>query len=64
MISLRLPAADDLAELVDALLTAADADEHRAPELAARRRRLADDLGDALDQLPQPQPFREDHDTL
>lgn len=63
MIALRLPAADDLAELVDALLTAADAVEHRAPELAARRRLLADDLGDALDQLPQPIPFREDPTT-
>lgn len=63
MISLRLPAADDLAEIVDALLAAADAVEHRAPELAARRRHLANDLGDALDNLPQPPQFREDHNT-
>lgn len=64
MISLRLPAADDLAELVDALLTAADACEGHAPELAARRRELADELGDALDALPHPIPMpdsREDH---
>ncbi|WP_433893062.1 hypothetical protein [Streptomyces sp. CA-111067] len=65
MISLRLPAAADLAELVDALLAAADVCEDRAPELAARRRALADDLGDGLDALPQPIPMpadpREDH---
>jgi hypothetical protein len=54
VISLLLPAADDAAELVDALLTAADACEHRAPDLAARRRALAEDIGDALDNLPQP----------
>lgn len=62
MISLRLPAADDLAEIVDALLTAADECEHRAPELAARRRALAHQIGDALDDLPKP-TTREDSDT-
>ncbi|MGW4950634.1 hypothetical protein [Streptomyces parvulus] len=50
---LRLPGGtDDASEIVDALLTAADACEGRAPELAARRRQLAHDVGDALDQLP------------
>lgn len=59
MIRLHLPAADDVAELVDALLAAADACELRAPLLAQKRRSLADQLGDALDQLPQPNPFQE-----
>ncbi|WP_431784371.1 hypothetical protein [Streptomyces chumphonensis] len=45
-------APDDVAELVEALLTAADACEPTAPELAAVRRELADVLGDALDTLP------------
>ncbi|MEC3993975.1 hypothetical protein VSR01_10640 [Actinacidiphila sp. DG2A-62] len=66
MIRLLLPAADDVAELVDALLTAAEACEHHAPDLAARRRALADQLGDALDHLPRPIPMPdpgEDHDT-
>lgn len=54
MIAIRLPSADDVAELVDALLAAADVCEHRAPDLAARRRALAEDIGDALDRLPQP----------
>ena len=62
MIAIRLPSADDAAEVIEALLTAADACEHRAPDLAARRRALACDIGDALDQLPQP-TTREDHDT-
>lgn len=62
MISLRLPSADDAAELVDALLTAADTCEHRAPDLAVRRRVLAHEIGDALDALPTP-TIREDHDT-
>lgn len=71
MISLRLPTPDDLAEIVDALLMAADACEHRAPVLAARRRALADQLGDALDHLPRTTPMpepesepREDHTTV
>lgn len=64
MISLRLPAADDLAELVLALLDGADHCEGYAPELADRRRAMADELGDALDALPHPIPMpdsREDH---
>ncbi|MFZ3569454.1 hypothetical protein ACNYS0_21110 [Streptomyces sp. BH034] len=53
---LRFPGGtDDVAELVEALLTAADVKETKAPELALRWRWLADDIGDALDQLPTPQ---------
>lgn len=59
MIAIRLPAPDDVAELVDALLAAATACEPHAPELARRRRALADQLGDALDNLPRPIPFKE-----
>ncbi|MFI8254114.1 hypothetical protein [Streptomyces filamentosus] len=51
---LRLPGPDDVAELVEALHTAADAVEERAPELALARRALADLFGDELDRLPQP----------
>lgn len=54
MIRVHLPGPDDLAEIVDALLTAADHAETHAPDLAARRRQLADSIGDALDQLPTP----------
>jgi hypothetical protein len=60
VISLRLPAADDVAELVEALLAAADTRDTTAPTQAARWRDLANDLGDALEHLPQPIPFRED----
>ena len=51
----RLPGPDDLAEIVEALVTAAEAKEADAPELAHRWRWLADDIGDALDALPAPQ---------
>ncbi|MEU9777461.1 hypothetical protein [Streptomyces sp. NPDC047968] len=44
----------DVAELVEALLVAADARDRSAPALAARWRDLADQLGDALDTLPRP----------
>jgi hypothetical protein len=54
MIRLHLPAADDAAELVEALLTAADTRDESAPAQAARWRGLACDIGDALDTLPQP----------
>lgn len=66
MIHLMMPTADDVAEIVDALLDAADACQTRAPDLAARRRTLADQLGDALDHLPRPIPMPdlgEDHDA-
>ncbi|MFE2045707.1 hypothetical protein ACFXAZ_33290 [Streptomyces sp. NPDC059477] len=52
----RLASTDDLSEIVEALLTAADAKEPTVPTLAARWRTLARDVGDALDSLPvQPQ---------
>lgn len=54
MIRLDLPSPDDAAELVDSLLDAADACQSHAPQLAAKRRQLADSIGDALDTLPQP----------
>lgn len=44
----------DASEIVEALLVAAQAREDTAPELATRWRRIADDIGDALDQLPPP----------
>jgi len=50
----HLTGPDDLGEIVEALLTAADSKETDAPELALRWRWLANDLGDALDALPQP----------
>ncbi|MFB7776885.1 hypothetical protein [Streptomyces bauhiniae] len=52
---LRLPGGpDDAGELVEALLTAADAKATDAPALATRWRQLAHDIGDALDTLPTP----------
>ncbi|MET9729639.1 hypothetical protein ABZZ79_02930 [Streptomyces sp. NPDC006458] len=44
----------DASELVEALLVAAQARDTTAPQLAARWRKLADDIGDALDALPPP----------
>ncbi|MGD6761380.1 hypothetical protein ACOKM5_20815 [Streptomyces sp. BH097] len=46
--------ADDLAEIVEALIAAAATREQDAPEQALRWKWLADDIGDALDQLPAP----------
>ncbi|SFK74735.1 hypothetical protein [Streptomyces pini] len=60
-VTLRLPSADDLSEVVDSLLDAADACEKHAPTLAAKRRRLAESIGDALDLIPAP-TTREDTD--
>ncbi|MEW2635968.1 hypothetical protein AB0903_31100 [Streptomyces sp. NPDC048389] len=52
---LRLPGGpDDAAELVEALLAAADTRDRHAPAQAARWRELAHQLGDALDNLPTP----------
>lgn len=59
MIRLHLPAVDDVAELVEALLAAADTRDTHAPTQAARWRDLANDLGDALDALPQPTTHEE-----
>lgn len=44
----------DASEIVEALLVAASVREDRAPELATRWRQIADDIGDALEQLPPP----------
>jgi hypothetical protein len=54
MLRLVLPTTDDAAEIVEALLAAADGREQSAPAQAARWRGLACDIGDALDTLPQP----------
>ena len=43
---------DDVAEVVECLLMGADAAS--SVELAARRRALADGIGDALDAIPAP----------
>ncbi|MFI9824452.1 hypothetical protein ACIHFC_28970 [Streptomyces sp. NPDC052013] len=55
-VAVRLTGPDDLAEIIEALLTAAEAKEAHAPGLALRWRWLANDLGDALDTLPTPTP--------
>ncbi|MEU4170987.1 hypothetical protein AB0F46_29420 [Streptomyces sp. NPDC026665] len=52
---LRLPGGTaDLSEIVEGLLTGADAKEADAPHLAARWRTLAHAIGDSLDLLPPP----------
>ncbi|RDG35181.1 hypothetical protein [Streptomyces corynorhini] len=54
---LRLPGGtDDVAELVEALLVAADA--RPDTPLAERWRHLAHEIGDALDTLPAPDATR------
>jgi hypothetical protein len=59
VIALRLPGPDDAAEIVEALLAAADTRDTTTPTQAARWRDLANHLGDALDALPTPIPFKE-----
>ncbi|WP_199807865.1 hypothetical protein [Streptomyces sp. NRRL S-350] len=44
----------EVVEIVDCLLLGAAVVEPDAPELADRRRGIADELGDALDRLPGP----------
>ncbi|MGW7196622.1 hypothetical protein [Streptomyces chryseus] len=57
---LRLPGgARDASEIVEALLVAAQARETTAPDLAGRWRAIADDIGDALDQLAPPTTTQE-----
>jgi hypothetical protein len=51
---LRLASTHQASEIVEALVIAAYYREEVAPELAARWRAIADDIGDALDQLPPP----------
>jgi hypothetical protein len=50
----RLSSPDDLSEIVEALITAADTKDTEAPVLAARWREIAHDIGDSLDLLPKP----------
>ncbi|MFC7909027.1 hypothetical protein [Streptomyces nigra] len=58
---LRLPGGtDDAAEIVEALLTAADTRDAHAPAQATRWRALAEAIGDGLDALPPP---RQDTNT-
>ncbi|MFE6284387.1 hypothetical protein [Streptomyces sp. NPDC057877] len=45
---------EDAAEIVEALLTAADTRDAHAPIQAVRWRALAEAIGDALDALPKP----------
>ena len=54
VIVIRGLTANDVAEVIESLITAADAVDSRAPGLAAQRRHLANQIGDALDQLPAP----------
>ncbi|MYR93067.1 MULTISPECIES: hypothetical protein [unclassified Streptomyces] len=57
---LRLPGGPaEASEIVEALLVAAQARDTTAPKLAARWRQIADDIGDALDQLPVPKTTQE-----
>ncbi|MET7746784.1 hypothetical protein [Streptomyces sp. NPDC005385] len=51
---LLMPSADDVAQVVSGLLTAADFHEDHDPTQAAKWRRLADQIGDALGRLPAP----------
>lgn len=51
---LKLPSTHQASEIVEALILAASYRDQVAPELAARWRSIANDIGDALDQLPPP----------
>jgi hypothetical protein len=53
-VELALDTAADAADIVDALLAAADRSERRDPEKAARLREVADGIGDGLDRLARP----------
>ncbi|MFI8853642.1 hypothetical protein ACIGW3_26100 [Streptomyces sp. NPDC053499] len=54
---------DDVAEVVESLIVAADACEPTAPDLADARRALANRIGDALDTLPAPAPALREEPT-
>ncbi|TXL91619.1 hypothetical protein [Streptomyces sp. IB2014 016-6] len=57
---LRLPGGTrDASEIVEALLVAAQTREVTAPDISARWRQIAHDIGDALDQLPTPTIIQE-----
>lgn len=51
---LKLGSTQDASELVEALHIAADARADTAPQISARWRQIANDIGDALDALPKP----------
>lgn len=53
----------DLAEVVDCLLLGSAVCAETCPVLSARRRELADALGDALDRLPRPSCLSLDPET-
>lgn len=59
MIVVRFHDPGDAARVVEALLEQADAIEPTKDALAARYRRIADDVGDGLDGLPVPSGWRE-----
>lgn len=54
----------DLAEVVDCLLLGSAVCAETCPALSARRRELADALGDALDRLPRPSCLPPDTDPV
>ncbi|MGX1513955.1 hypothetical protein [Streptomyces collinus] len=56
----------DLAEVVDCLLLGSAVCAETCPRLSARRRELADAIGDALDALPRPRclPLDTDPDAV
>lgn len=56
---LRLASTHQASEIVEALVLAAHYREEVAPELAARWRSIANDIGDALDNLPTPTTHQE-----
>ncbi|GAA0704782.1 hypothetical protein GCM10010193_69730 [Kitasatospora atroaurantiaca] len=59
-LAIELDTAAEAADLVEALLAAADRAERRSPERAARLRGLADGIGDGLDALPRPARLSDD----
>lgn len=57
MVRIEWDSVEDAKRVVDALLTAAEhEDEHHNTILAKRYRRLADDVGDAIDRAHIPLP--------
>ena len=58
MIRVAFNGIEDVAQLIDGLLEAADRWDTERPMLARRYRTLADRVGDELDKLPNPSSFR------
>lgn len=63
-IELHLDTTADAADLVDILLAAADRCERRDPDKAARRRQLANGIGDGLDNIARPDLTDDEVDEL